>query len=385
MRIRKNVKRLTAAEKTAFTDAVLALKTKPSVLHPGNPKLTRYDDYPETHMAAMMASPGWAHRGPAFFPWHRELLLQFENDLAAIDPSVTIPYWDWTDAASSPFTPDFLGGNGSGSSQKVMNGPFAYDGTNHWTINVPDSPGDPVFLQRDFGADMTAPSLPSSGQVNTIQGVTPYDAAPWHDNTGAYRAQLEGGLHNLVHRYVGGTMGAMTSPNDPVFWLHHCNIDRLWSEWQRLHPTASPYMPVTGAPAGQNLNDDMIFSMGGPAPWPGSSTPASVIDATALGYTYDSAVISIPHLPLTAVRILFGVTNDAPGVVIGPDGRPHVVPGGPGDPVWTQLTHVEKDRVLASALLELSHLASNATVRADIQKAAKALQGARALVERAVA
>lgn len=36
--------------------------------------------------------PGWAHQGPAFFPWHRELLLQFENDLQAIDSTVTIPY-----------------------------------------------------------------------------------------------------------------------------------------------------------------------------------------------------------------------------------------------------------------------------------------------------
>lgn len=104
MRIRKNVKRLTAAEKTTFCNAVVALKAKPSVLHPSNPKLTRYDDYPETHMAAMMANPGWAHHGPAFFPWHRELLLQFENDLVAIDPSVTIPYWDWTDTTPATAT-----------------------------------------------------------------------------------------------------------------------------------------------------------------------------------------------------------------------------------------------------------------------------------------
>src|SRR5262249_32218204 len=81
MRIRKNVKHLSAAEKGRFVDAVLALKAVPSVLHPGDPVLRRYDDYAEMHMNAMMASPGWAHRRPAFFPWHRVMVLQFENDL----------------------------------------------------------------------------------------------------------------------------------------------------------------------------------------------------------------------------------------------------------------------------------------------------------------
>jgi hypothetical protein len=33
---------------------------------------------------------------------------------------------------------------------------------------------------------------------------------------------------NLVHRWVNGNMVSMASPNDPVFWLHHANIDRLW-------------------------------------------------------------------------------------------------------------------------------------------------------------
>src|SRR5437762_12645753 len=107
MRIRRNVKSLSTTQKTKFVNAVLALKTKPSVLHPGSASLSRYDDYAEVHMNAMMASPGWAHRRPAFFPWHRVMLLAFENDLVAIDSSVTIPYWDWPDNASDPFTNDF--------------------------------------------------------------------------------------------------------------------------------------------------------------------------------------------------------------------------------------------------------------------------------------
>jgi hypothetical protein len=47
MRVRKNVGALSNAEKTKFVAAVLALKTRPSLLHPGDPSRSRYDDYPE--------------------------------------------------------------------------------------------------------------------------------------------------------------------------------------------------------------------------------------------------------------------------------------------------------------------------------------------------
>jgi len=122
MRIRRNVKYLSSSEKTAFVDAVLALKTIPSVLHPGDPASNRYDDYAEVHMNAMMATVGWAHRRPAFFPWHRVMLLAFENDLAAINSSVTLPYWDWPDVNSDPFTNDFLGGDGDAGKARVALG-----------------------------------------------------------------------------------------------------------------------------------------------------------------------------------------------------------------------------------------------------------------------
>lgn len=110
MRVRNNVKFLSAGERSNFVNAMLALKMKSSALPHGDPNRNRQDDLPEIHMNALMANPGWAHQRPAFFAWHRVLLLEFANDLAAVDPSVTIPYWDWPDAASSPFAPDILGG-----------------------------------------------------------------------------------------------------------------------------------------------------------------------------------------------------------------------------------------------------------------------------------
>ena len=304
MRVLKNVSNLTPGEKTAFVNAVLALKKQPSVLSPG--QQGRYDDYVLLHMNAMMAGtpdldpaqpdfmPGWAHDGPAFFSWHRVLLLQFENDLqvASQDPSVTIPYWDWTDPASWPFTNDFLGGDGTGRHKQVQTGPFAFRSPARWTLIVKDQPSDPDYLQRQFGADSTAPSLPTASDVSDAIGTAPYSTPPWKGTAAgpgsSWRFQTQYGVHNLVHRYVGGTMGNMTSPNDPVFWLHHCNIDRLWAQWRGQHPTEAAYLPTAGGPTGHNLNDNMIFSAAPPAPWAGLYTSQSVIDHHALGYQYDS-------------------------------------------------------------------------------------------------
>ena len=302
MRCRKDVKDLTAAEKTAFVNAVHAVKAKPSVLHPTDPNLSRYDDYPEIHMNAMMASIGWTHNRPSFFPWHRVLLLEFENDLQAIDPSVTIPYWNWPNPASNPFTADFLGTNGSGANGQVTDGHFRRGAPDNWVLKITDNPGDPDFLQRAFGADPSAIALPTGNDVTTALSVTPYELSPYAGNDGGFRAAMEYPLHNLVHRYVGGTMGFMTSPNDPVFWMHHGNIDRLWGEWQRQHPAAAPYLPASGAAQGHNLNDNLIFNSAPPAPWSGSFTPAAVIDSHALGIWYAT---DAPELTLQTPSVVF--------------------------------------------------------------------------------
>jgi len=106
-----------------------------------------------------------------------------------------------------------------------------------------------------------------------------------------------------VHVWVGGSMGPMSSPNDPVFFLHHCNVDRLWAQWWSDDPKR-PYLPADGVPnptdpvggqvidlTGHHLHDPM-------PPWDGrndprkgvmpSITPAQVLNHIALGYKYDT-------------------------------------------------------------------------------------------------
>src|SRR5258708_7311243 len=103
MAVRKSVRTLSAVERTTFVNGLKALKQAPSRFNP--PTAGRYDDYVYIHMQAMlimsvndrskpvrngnwtliddMRMPMWAHRCPAFLPWHRELLRQFERDLRA--------------------------------------------------------------------------------------------------------------------------------------------------------------------------------------------------------------------------------------------------------------------------------------------------------------
>ena len=277
MGIRKNQSSLTASEKAAFVAAVKALKANGT-----------YDTFVAQHRAAFMASPNDpAHRGPAFLPWHREYLRRFELALQSIDSSVSIPYWDWTvdrTASASLWNVDFMGGNGAGASRRVTTGPFAFS-TGEWALTVRD-PGETAnFLSRSFGA---MGSLATRQAVNAALDVTPYDSAPWNTNSStdtSFRSRLEAVIHNPGHMWVGGSMMAMSSPNDPVFWLHHCNIDRLWAQWQRENP-GEPYLPPSGTP-------NVVTGHGGDDPMPpwdneGSPpTPQSVLDYQALGYTYD--------------------------------------------------------------------------------------------------
>ncbi|WP_368734627.1 tyrosinase family protein, partial [Bacillus sp. GbtcB15] len=62
-------------------------------------------------------------------------------------------------------------------------------------------------------------------------------------------------MHNDPHNWVGGVMAGAGSPEEPVFWLHHSNIDRLWAIWQREHLN-EPYLPTSGTTGADELGLD---------------------------------------------------------------------------------------------------------------------------------
>ena len=55
-----------------------------------------------------------------------------------------------------------------------------------------------------------------------------------------FQRSLELGAHAAVHIAIGGTMNSSSSPADPIFFLHHANIDRIWAEWQENNPRSNP-------------------------------------------------------------------------------------------------------------------------------------------------
>jgi tyrosinase len=275
MDLRKSASRLTAKEKARLVAALIELK-----------RTGHYDHLVHIHHRAMMEmNPDPAHGGPAFLPWHRYFVRHLELDLQQVDRRVTIPYWDWTwDRATTgtPWTADLMGGDGRRRDGQVMSGPFAYS-TGDWPIVVKEYPReDPDFLTR---ALYLPSALPEKRNVRQILRRVPYDARPWNIGTDwmrSFRASLESFPHNLVHLWVGGNMAGAASPNDPVFFLHHAMVDRLWAKWQRLHPTER-YRPAAGGPRGHNLDDRMW-------PWRREEppvTPRSVLEHRDLGYRYD--------------------------------------------------------------------------------------------------
>lgn len=309
MKCRKNVRNLSDTEKRDFVRACNMLKAEPSILNPGNQ--SRYDDFARVHLDAMSAVGDWTHGDSAFFPWHREMIYQFELELDRMVPGVTIPYWDWTRHHETsddgfPFTYDFIGVDGDDSSgDQVEREPGAPSPYPHefdpedWDIVVSDNPTDPARLIRRFAERSDAPQLPENDIAVPFTTTSFRDAlaAPDYEQL---REDSEGDHHNLVHRWVAGNMVQAASPNDPVFFMHHANIDRMWTIWQENNPGLPPYVNTSGA-AGHGLNDTMIFHFpSSPAPWAGTARPSDVIDAHTMhgdSVWYESDMPEIFEVP----------------------------------------------------------------------------------------
>ncbi|MFI9718961.1 tyrosinase family protein [Streptomyces sp. NPDC052396] len=252
----------------------------------------------------------FAHRGPVFLPWHRYMLLYLEADLQRVlnDPSFGLPYWDWAadgDRGSPTnaeiWTPKYMGGDGI----PVTKGPFVFDpkDPSSFTVRVETGPDEQLYqtkrgIYRDFAPKWGSSTLPTSVDVLTALSYTPdgpnskpedrYDTLDFDRDSDGFRNRLEGWLpagparmHNQIHHWVGGDMFPPTSPNDPVFFLHHCNVDRIWESW--MHRYGRIYAPDKTAPEslyGERIDDRIQI-----APNPDRS-PRHMMDQ--LVYTYDA-------------------------------------------------------------------------------------------------
>ena len=248
-----------------------------------------------------------AHRGPVFLPWHRFMLVLLELQLQRVlnDADAGLPYWDWAaDGEAAPaaqpdsavWDDDCMGGEGS----PVTTGPFAFDAGDpaSWRVRVAANVQGQLVqanrgLRRAFGQSVT--DLPTQADVGAALDLDEYDRPPWSTQSQGFRNRVEGwrplasapGLHNRVHVWVGGDMLPSSSPNDPVFYLNHCNEDRIWAAWQATFP-GSPYLPDQTAPAdllGHRIDDDMYSLLTSPV------TPRQMLVPSDF-YTYDDLQVS---------------------------------------------------------------------------------------------
>jgi tyrosinase len=269
--VRKNINSLSSAEWTKLLAGLNRLKASGD-----------YDAFTWRHMNAMMEltlRPGEtnsqrnvAHRGPAFLPWHRKSLLEFEAALG-----MQLPYFAWDGLGrnwkSAPIW-NRIGGNGDPRrGYALSSGPFA-----GWVSLIYAADGN--YYLRDGLVRQFDPAG-SMGSVS-VSGRT-YDVNPFSESSNpsnSFRQTLED-AHNNIHVLVGGDFSAGTSPNDPLFWFHHCNVDRIFYRWQQRNGFNN-YAPVTGGPLGHNKNDILRHVISS------STTIASVLDPRPLGITYDT-------------------------------------------------------------------------------------------------
>jgi tyrosinase len=251
---RLNQKDLPRTEKDAFKNALSKLVTD------GTYK-------PLVNIHANMSHNMHGSMGPIgllrFLAWHRRYILEFERALIAADKAlrpnattpVCLPYWHWID----PF-PDWLEG--------------------FLPAKRPDNNRPPPARRKK-----SPPEKPNQTDVNYIvsgfasqmRGVNTDDYTRFTYGLEGWGQRPDGRslpAHNHVHDWTGGIMSnTIYSPTDPVFWLHHGEVDRFWHIWQQQNGNSHPAL------TGNNRIMD---------PWPETYDDLRSIEA--LRYVYASNV-----------------------------------------------------------------------------------------------
>ncbi len=251
VRVRRNANLLTTNERDRFLNAIAQI----------NVSLGSYLVHQQIH--AVTSSQG--HGGPAFLAWHRPYILRYERELQAIDPSTALHYWRFDEAAPAVFTTGFMGGPPSG-------GQATFAATNplaNWSIEAfTGIPRNPAFTPAQ---SPTAFGIRTETATFALGGAGSLYAA--------FR-NMEGNPHGNIHGLTGGGgwIGSVpTAARDPLFFMLHSNVDRLWAKWQWLYgrddeTVTSSYDPLGAYAApcsfprrlGQNASDNMW-------PWDGTT------------------------------------------------------------------------------------------------------------------
>jgi tyrosinase len=257
-----------------------------------------------------------------FLPWHRMYLWQFEqiirSHLGGAGDDWALPYWNYSDnpdhrklppAFRTETLPDGSS-NALYTEDRNTAGPRVNAGEplDGVAVSVTDAMAEQVFARSTPGTTAGF----GGGRTNPL----------FHHSAAGPAGPLEITPHGSVHVQVGGPNGLMasfgTAALDPIFWLHHANIDRLWEVWRRAQPPrANP-----ADSAWLSMGFDLIDETGARA----KMQVNDVLDTAAqLGYTY--AGLPAPA-PAAAEKELIAMTDgERPAEMIGAVEEPVVLAG----------------------------------------------------------
>ena len=213
-----------------------------------------------TYQAAIHGSltgppqPAWntcEHGSLEFLSWHRMYLYWFERIIRkqSGDPDFALPFWNY-----------------EASTERYLPPPFRTPGTG---LFVPDA---------DRGSGWNAGTSFLQASAVSTAGCLPQ--VPYS----SFSSNLEGTPHAAVHITFGSTGGWMgqvpTAAQDPIFYLHHCNIDRLWNVWLAQGGRSDPLGDATWT-----KKEFLFFDENGAQVW---MTGCDILRARdQLGYSYD--------------------------------------------------------------------------------------------------
>ena len=200
-----------------------------------------------------------------FLPWHRAYLVSFERVCRELSGKAdfALPYWDWT--ANRRVPQAFTAGT---PQSNPLNNPRP--GAN--TALPDDMVGRAVITRILNSPDFEAfGSTRPRGQDST--------GSQWQRRMGS-KTELEFNPHDGVHTTVGGDMGVVArAARDPIFYLHHANLDRLWSAWNGRGNGNSPEANW------RNFTFEGNFINPDGSPW--NVAVGDLQSTPALGYRYE--------------------------------------------------------------------------------------------------
>mmetsp|Transcript_11889 Transcript_11889/g.27721 ORF Transcript_11889/g.27721 Transcript_11889/m.27721 type:complete len:476 (-) Transcript_11889:410-1837(-) len=275
-RVRREIRSLSAADWDAVVAAMWTMKneTMSSGISKYGSAFRSYDYFVVKHAVAQTDTRGdQAHFGAHFMTWHSALVLEFENAMLAVDPSIgALPYWDETITEPSVFSADYFGTDpGAGTEYQVTSGRFAdwpiLSNFNlaDWADHIVDDStvsfaGNPSGLLRSaVNLDGSQFATRYGSGVSWESGAMSADAW-WQCTTGSSYTSWEEwywcienpqdgeqSMHSGPHAIVGGQSGdnrgdfedPVTSPNAAIFMFHHANMDRSKMWWMLAHSDLS--------------------------------------------------------------------------------------------------------------------------------------------------